>query len=346
MTKKTGRFLLLPLAAAILSGCVKEKLEECFSGLALRYHYALNPSDTNAFGSDINELVIHAFDSRGIFYEEFVFDDPADLTENHIIRLPLPDGKWSIVTWGSESGGAVSRSYDMGTLVNDERGPSYSQGIEKGVTNLEEARLWIKNHTEAEDGRRHVADKLSRLYHASIYDVEATTSIHPVDVIDVPMMQNTNTLRVVVKGLPQPLTRAASDDFTVTADMVNGHYRHNNLLCSDGLPLKYQNGEWEETGQELQHDLTVLRPFVDDTVSELKLSIPMLEEYGYPDGEIAVPIVPTIMQSPDYNEQRDLDRANLYIFEFEFEIGDDENTIGLKINGKPWKVVDVIVPEL
>lgn len=332
--------MLLTVVAELFAGCVKDKIGICYSGLKLRYHYTLNPQDTNAFGPDINELTIHVFDSRGMFYEEFVFDDPADLAEDHVIFLPLPDGKWDIVTWGSEGKGALTNSYDMGILSSDSSGPIYSQGIEKGQTNIEEARLWIKNHAEHEDGRRHVTDKLSRLYYAGIYSVTTTTGVNPVNIVDVPMMQNTNTLRIIINGLPQVTTRAASKDFTVTADMINGHYRHNNLLCSDGLPLKYENGEWVDGEDGLQYDLTVLRPFMDDNVSELKIRLPGFTIPGTGNGEIALPIIPTIMQSPDYNNQTDLDRSNLYIFEFNF---DSDLNFTVTVNG--WKIVNV-TPEI
>ena len=342
MKKKTYSLLLLALVAVLFSGCVKEKSEVCYSGITLRYHYALNPEDTNKFATEINELKIHAFDQNGVFYKEFVFDDPAQLTEEHFIHLPLPDGKWDIVTWGSEGKGSLSDSYDMGILSRSDSGPSYNTGIEEGLTNIEEARLWIKNLAKTtDDGRRHVTDQISKLYHASLYDVTTTTTTSPTRIINVPMMQNTNTLRVVITGLPQTMTRAANEDFGLTADMVNGHYRHNNLLCSDGFPLKYENGVWENEGEEgVQNDLTVLRPFIDDTTSELTITIPQLEPYGYKDGKIAVKIVPTITQSPDYRSQTDLDRANTYIFEFDFDIN---MNLTVTVNG--WKVRNII-PEI
>jgi hypothetical protein len=325
---------LLPALALLFSGCVKEGLVECYSGLLLRYYYTMNPEQVDAFGSDVNELTVHVFDSEGVFYEELVFDVPGD---NSLIHLPLPDGQWSVVTWGSESTGALTGSYDMGILANGSSGPVYTNGgIVKGQTNLEEARLWIKNTTASADGRQNVANPLRRLYHASLYDVVSTTSETPIGEIGVPLMQSTNTLRVVIRGLDESLTRAVGENSTVIADMENGHYRHNNELCTSSLPLRYRNGQWAQPQGDPQHDVTILRPFVSDTTSTLTVTIPELEEYGYEDGLISLPIIPTILENPDYNTQQDLDEANLYIFEYRF---DDEMDLSLTVNG--WEVVDV-----
>ena len=327
-------------ATALFIGCVKGTVDVCYSGLALRYHYTLNPQDANVFGTDVNELAIHVFDDRGLFYEEFVFDEPNELNEDHLIHLPLPDGKWDIITWASEDRGALSRSYAMGTVNILPDRHFFNHQIIKGVTTIEEARLWMKNQFEGEDGRQHVTDKLGRLYYASLYNIETTTSTNTLDIVDVPMMQNTNTLRVIITGLPQVTTRAAEESFTVSADMVNGRYCHDNSICENARPVKYRNGTWEEGEEGLQHDLTILRPFVDDTTSELKLAIPELEQYGYPNGEIALPIIPTMLEHPEYWTQTDLDRANLFIFEFDF---DAEMNFTVTVNG--WKVIHVI-PEI
>ncbi len=268
--------LLLPLLA-LTAGCIKEDPQACYSGLDLRFHYTLNPLDENMFGPEINELDIHVFDSEGVFYEEFIFDDPAHLVNEHPIHLPLPDGRWNIVAWGSTEKGSLESSYGMGTVDIAPSKYTYHYGIVKGETSLEESRLWVKNHEEGENGRRVVSDDLSRLYHASIYDIETVTSAKPATVVDVPMMQNTNTLRVIINGLPPLDTRAANDELAVSADMVNGRYRHNNLICQDALPLKYRNGNWEANDTGVQYDLTVLRPFVDDDDSELILSGPIFE---------------------------------------------------------------------
>ncbi|MDR2912821.1 MAG: FimB/Mfa2 family fimbrial subunit [Alistipes sp.] len=328
-------FCLLSALALLLSGCVKEHLPVCYSGLYLRYNYTLNPLDENVFGPDINELTVHVFDSRGVFFEEYVFDTPG---ENSLVYLPLPDGEWSIVTWGSEEKSALSRSYDMGTVATASGRPVYNSGITRGGTNLEEARLWIKNIGGAEsDGRSLVSDRMSRLYHASLYDIVTVTSTSEVEVIDVPMMQNTNTLRIVVNGLAPSATRATIDQYDVAADMANGHYRHDNRLCDEALQLRYQNGGWENGAEGLQYDLTVLRPFIDDDDSELTLTIPGLSSFGYESDRISIPIIESILDSPGYNTQRDLDRANLYIFEFVFDTTDV--SLNIFING--WEVVYV-----
>ncbi len=89
----------------------------------------------------------------------------------------------------------------------------------------------------------------------------------------------------------------------------------------------------------MQVDLTVKRLFVNDNTSEITIASPVLEG-KYPEGKITIPIIGSILESPEYFTQEDLDRYNLFIFDITF---DNELNISLTING--WEIVNVI-PEI
>ena len=324
--------LLLPLVL-LFTGCIKESMEGCYSGLQLHYGYTLNPHYEDRFHSDVNKLTILVFDGNDNFYESFVVDDPEMLGSDNSIYLPLPEGTWNIVTWGGDM-----TSYSMGLIDRYGEVRSYDYENGKGVTSLSEHRLWISSYEMMADGSKLVTEELSKLYYGNISNVK--TVMGSTTYGEVSMMQNTNTLRVILKGLPSSALKADPDQsFTVAADMVNERCRSDNQICEDARNVKYVRSEGMMADEnEMQFDLTVMRLFTHDDTSAITVSSPVLEEWGYPGGSLTIPIVPTVMENEKYSVQSDLDRENIFTFEIKF---DAEMNFTLTVNG--WKVINVII---
>jgi hypothetical protein len=333
---------MIALTAMLLfSACVKEKTEICYSGLLMHYHYDLNPDRTNRFGSDVDKLTILAFDENDLFYQAFEVAHPDQLTDDNLIWLDLPDGKWTIVSWGGDM-----NTYDMG-ILNEQRDVSvvdYFNGTRGSVT-LADHRVWLNNFVWIDSTNKLVTDDISHLFYGQV-TATATTSTRQVPHTEVQMMRNTNTLSIQIEGLPADTepgrTRAHQDNITVTADMVNGRCRADNEICLDALNIRYaQTHAISSTETTLDTDLKVMRIFVDDDDSVITLSGTFLEHHGYPDGRIDIPLVDTILESPEYNTQEDLDRENHYEFLLSFD-----SDMGLTITVNGWKVKEVTVPQL
>ncbi len=327
------------LFGVVAAGCVAEKPEVCYSGLSLHYRYDLNPTRANLFGAEVSALNILAFDEHGLFHEAFEVTDPALLGNNNLIHLPLPDGQWNILTWGGDMA-----SFGIGGMVRnlDDTRASYDEPLEKGVTNIENVRLWIDNHTPLEDGDKLVTDRLSDLYHGLIEGAVARTDVAPPAPHTVNMTRNTNTLRVILRGLPPASTTRADGDhveITATADMHNERCRHDNEICDQVRTSHHmQTGAQVAGADSVAIDITVMRLFTDDADSRLTLSGEILSELGIAAEKLSIPVVPTILKSEKYNEQADLDRENLYVFEFRL---DGTGRIDLYINN--WKVIDTVI---
>jgi hypothetical protein len=223
----------------------------------------------------------------------------------------------------------------------------YTNGDTRGQTTLADHRVSLNNYTLHDDGSKLVTDDLSDLFYGEV-TARAVTSTTPVRETQVDMMLNTNTLRVKLRGLPvddtpgKNKTRAHEDNITVRADMVNGRCRADNEICLDARNVRYeQRHAVMSTTTELNVDLKVMRLFTVDDSSTITISGSFLEHHGYPDGEIRIPVVPTIMQSDLYNVQEDLDRENYYEFVLDFD-----TDAGLEIWVNGWKVTNVYIPGL
>jgi hypothetical protein len=330
-------YLVLSLAAVVVSvGCVKNGGEVCYSGLFLHYHYDLNPEYESRFGSDVDRLTILVYDSADRFYGMWVVDDPRELTDDNLIHLDVPDGVWSVVTWGGDLG-----TFELGLIDATGEVSPHDYLRDGGTSTLAEHRLWIKDYTIASDGSKLVTGDLSRLYYGFASNLVTQTSSAWATYTEIHMIRNTNTLAVRLSGLP-PDTRAHEENIVVHADMVNGRCRADNEICNDARNIHYeQRHAISSDATSMGVDLNVMRIFTGDEVSAITVSGDFLVRHGYPGGRISIPIVPTIMEHPDFNTQEDLDRGNHYEFLLDF---DSDMRITVTING--WKVRNVIVDPL
>jgi hypothetical protein len=341
--KRKTLYLLMSLGVfalpAALGGCVSNRSEYCYSGLLLHYHYDLNPLRENLFGSDVNRLAILVYDENDRFYRMFTVDDPSRLGDDNLIHIDVPDGTWSVVTWGGDMS-----SFDMGVLQPSGDVRSYDYAASRGAS-LEDYRLWITDFEWLDDGSKLVTTNLSELYYGFVSGATSVTSTSRPSHIEVPMIHNNNMLSVRLTGLPEDFdgSRSHVDNITVTADMVNGRCRHDNFICDDAPNIHYaQTNAISSDATAMNVDLTVMRLFAHDDVSSITVSGSYIEHRGFADGKITIPIVPTIMQSPDFNVQEDLDRENHYEFAIDFNSTSPEVTIS--VNG--WSVTPVIVDGL
>lgn len=94
-------FKTILLSASLLclaSSCIREDLSECNPGVLLKYDYSLNPESTNLFGAEVGKVTVYVFDENGIYYDCFS-DAGKHLTNDWEMRLPLPPGNYTTVTW-------------------------------------------------------------------------------------------------------------------------------------------------------------------------------------------------------------------------------------------------------
>ncbi len=324
------------LFGALAVACVAQQPEVCYSGLALHYRYELNPTRANLFGAEVSALTILAFDERGLFHEAFEVTDPAQLGDDNLIHLPLPDGRWDILTWGGDMA-----SFGIGGMVRDSGNTSHDVPLEKGVTSIDNARLWIENHTPLDDGGKLVTDHLSNLYYGLAEGLVSRNALTPPVTRTVEMMRNTNTLRVVVRGLPPgSVTRADGEgQIVATADMTNERCRADNGICDQVRATRHVRTGTPVAGLDsLAIDLTVMRLLADDATSRLTLSGELLASLGIAAERLSIPIVPTILSSDAYDTQEHLDRENLYVFEFVLD-----GTGGIELYINKWRVVDTVI---
>lgn len=315
--------LILSLFSLITS-CTEENLDKCIPGVTVNYYYTYNKQDKNLFGKEVHELSILAFDENEKFRHIFHITDSASLHNNNSIYLPLPAGKWAILTWGG------NMDHYLFGEVSSKNNNELSDLI-AGETKLSDFILAL--HTSPSDSKADIENQsfISNLYYGNTTRV--TTYTNRLASASIPMMKNTNDINICIKGI-HSIETLNPDEFKSYIRMSNHRYDSENKNQSGDKKLMYLRNCLIENNTVTSR-LRVLRLEADDTHSYL-----CIESKHLPNGGIKIPLIKTILENPQYNSQSDLDKEDEYVFEF---LVNYDLSIDITIND--WIIKDVI-PEM
>ncbi len=309
--------LLSALLLCLVSGCIKEDLSECNPGVLLKYDYSLNPEYSNLFGDEVGKVTVYVFDENGFYYDRFS-EEGSHLTNDWQMRLPLPTGNYTTVTWGGALG-----SYRIGETNADET--VFQSELKKGVTHIDNFML-----TAEKDGQP--LAQLDDLYHGkadvrSVYQPETATTVD--------LIKNTKHLTVTVEDQTVGRARTATDDvpYEVYCTGTNGRYLADNSFGKKAETItNHPYNTYTNPGEAVSelHLLRLLigRPFrlvVNDKKGKKIFDKDLVE---------------SMMATGHFKTQEDFDRELNYNVVIRT---DKDVVISVTING--WAVVE-IEPEL
>lgn len=316
--KYTIKTILLSASLLCLaSGCIKEDLSECNPGVLLKYDYSLNPEHTNLFGQEVDKVTVFVFDENGLYYDRFS-EEGSHLTNDWQMRLPLPPGNYTAVTWGGALG-----TYRIGETNAGET--AFQSELAKGVTHIDNFML-----TAEKDGQP--LTQLDDLYHGradvvSVYQPETATTVG--------LMKDTKHLTVTVQDLTVGRGRAGAGDapYEVYCTGANARYLADNSFGRKAETVTYRPYNTYTTPGKAVSELDLLRlvigsPFrlvVNDKAGRKVFDRDLLE---------------AMMATGHFKTQEDFDRELDYHVVIKTDL---DLSITVTING--WEVVD-IVPDL
>lgn len=298
----------------LLQSCLKEDMPNCESDLLLRFRYTLNGQYENLFGAEVNRITVYIFDSNGKYVDSFS-EQGDKLTNDYLMRIPLPEGKYSAVVWGGDMA-----TYSVGEL--DSQTSAINQILRKGVTDIHDFRTELKNRS-GEGGYLFATDTPNDLYAGLATDV--TSAISNKNITDIELTKDTKKIKVKITGtstIPQPL------EVYITA--VNGRYGFDNTIDTDHGTFKYTPVNFSVQPDQLVVDLKMMRLMSGQS--------PMLVVRNSVTSEILynANMIDYILSTPQYASQEDIDREDEFVFEITF-IGNV--VIAVSVNG--WQINEV-----
>lgn len=224
--RKAGRLAGLSLAmmcGLLTSSCddaIYDDEGDCTAHYRVAFRYDHNIKWADAFPHEVEAVTLNLIDADGNVVWRHTEDGEPLMHEGYLMDVDVAPGRYSLLAW---AGDMDQHSFDYGgdLLAKSTvraNGPDCNAGRES---------LTMRLRRENISGETVSKEKLSRLYHGHIADVEfpANEGEHR---MTVPLKKNTNYIKVVLQqmaGLPMDM-----DDLEVTITDDNGMMEWDNSL--------------------------------------------------------------------------------------------------------------------
>lgn len=305
------------LSAIVLLGCfsscIKEDRSECNPGVLLKYDYSLNTEYANLFGAEVDKVTVYIFDENGL-YRGSHSEEGSRLTNDYQMLLPLPTGRYSVVTWAGDL-----KPYRLGE--SDKNGDVFHEQLKEGVMRIDDFMLM------AERANGEALGALTDLYHGR---ADVVSVYQPEEVHTVVLTKDTKRIRVTVEDATITKERAgvsAAAPYEIYCTGTNGRYRADNSIDSRAAEVRYVPRDIQLEPGVMYATLNSLRLTLD---RELRITVKDATGKSIFEKDL----VKFMKEVGNFKTQEDFDRED----EYEIVIRKDV-AISVIING--WVAVDV-----
>ena len=323
---------MLLLFGASLGSCNVLTEEEQDCAVYVRFKYDMNMEFADAFQNAVNSVTLYAFDKNGVL--AFQKTEEGDLLKQDGYRMRL-DGishsdkaEYDFITWAGEPD---NESFIIPLLT-------------VGKSTKDDLYCQLKR---AEGGI--VNDDLEALFHGQANDLNfgrAATS--KMDDVVVPLVKNTNNIRIVLQHLSGKPVDVENFNFTITDE--NGLMKYDNSLMKDEV-LTYQAWRTDDGKAGLGDQVENVEGVTEINVAIAELTVARLMTTERPiltitnaEGKkvLSIPLVDYALlvkgyYNRDMSDQEYLDRQDEYALTFFLDEADEWIASTIIINS--WKVV-------
>lgn len=319
--KRISIFVLLVLPL-LLQSCLKEHTSMCESWLLLRFRYTLNDQYADLFGTEVHKMTIYVFDAEGKYAGSFS-EQGSQLTNDYVMRIPLPEGNYSVVAYGG----------DFNTFLTGELSGQVYNELRKGLTDLSAFRTELKN-SEGEENYLYPVASPDDFYAGFV--ANAVAAIGNQEITDVELMKDTKNVIVrITDVLPAavPSAYAAAMPYEVYITALNGRYTADNNIDLNHGTLKYAPIASSAGENTMEARLKTMRLMLGQT-PRLVVRNSLTSEVIYNEN-----MIDQILLNPKYKTQQDIDREDEFVFEIGVQAQNNNVQITVSING--WKINSV-----
>ncbi len=210
--KGVAAFLLTAPMGCVLTGCDDFIWEEhdCVSSynmVGFRYDYNMKYAD--AFDHEVDRVTLLVFNKQSGLLVKRIEASADELDANNRLPLDVQPGAYDLLVWG----GDYSRSFDIAAG-------------KIGVSKLADFHAFM-HRTSSADGEI-VSENLAPLFHGLLsVDLPFAPPKTP-NIVDIPLMKDTNAVRVVLQQLSGDPVEVSDFNFTITD--ANGSLNYDNSL--------------------------------------------------------------------------------------------------------------------
>lgn len=213
------RLLMTAVCGVMITSCdniLDNGYGDCEVEYRVKFKYDYNMKYADAFPHEVRSVALYAFDESGRFVHRQTEQGDVLADKDYTMLVELPKGKYEFITW---AGLGSQESFRVPELT-------------AGTSTMEELTCCM-NRTETAGENR--VGYLNPLWHSKV-DASLPDATAGTHVIEVPLVKNTNTFRIILQQLSDAPIDADEFEFMITDG--NGFMAHDNSIRED-VPLVY-----------------------------------------------------------------------------------------------------------
>ncbi|MBD5190251.1 MAG: FimB/Mfa2 family fimbrial subunit [Bacteroidales bacterium] len=244
--------LLTAIALVSLTSCgmMTEDEPDCNPYYKVRFRFDMNMLYADAFSTQVKEVDLYVYDTDGKLVWQGHEDGAVLAEEGYLMDLPVAPGTYDLVAW------CRNRHENAADFrMDDHPSPGQKEGL----------RVTMDREYDGETA--HSTTDLHALFHGKIDNVELPDK-WGTHIVTVPLIKDTNSIRIMLVHLSGSEIKASDFDFKITDS--NGRLDHDNTIMEDEI-IEYRT--WAKGEGLAQTNL----PIVGGSVSNLpSLSSPFI----------------------------------------------------------------------
>ena len=321
---------VLGMTIVSCSDILDEEVVDCSVEYRVKFKYDHNMKKADAFSNEVRSVTLYAFYQEGNFVYQRTEQGDILGEDGYSMPLEVEAGDYRFITWAGLEG---EESFSVPVLT-------------PGVSTIDDLTCRMNRISTRSDGSAIVNEDLKPLWHGEVTQHSFTSRAAMVQELTIPLIKNTNNVRVVLQHLSGSPVEV--DKFTFTITDENGWMNHDNSLLEDEQ-LTYYAWRTDDGVAELNPNGSRAQTSIGVAIAELTVGRLVLENNPIltitnDKGEkvLSIPLIDyALLVKGHYNRNMDnqeyLDRQDE--FNMTFFLDDDDHWVDSYIIINSWKVV-------
>ena len=325
--------LLLTVLGSTMVSCsdiLEEEVVDCSVNYRVKFKYDHNMKFADAFANEVRSVTLYAFDQEGKFVYQRTEQGDILGEDGYTMPLEVEAGDYRFVTWAGLEG---EESFSVPVLT-------------QGVSTIDELTCRMNRVEKRADGSSVILEDLKPLWHGEVTEHTFTSRAAMNQELTIPLVKNTNNVRIVLQHLSGSPVNV--DKFTFTITDENGLMDYDNSLLEDEK-LTYYAWRTDDGIAELNADGSRAQTSIGVAIAELTVGHLVMENNPVLNitndkGEkvLSIPLIDyALLVKGHYNRNMDnqeyLDRQDEY--NMTFFLDENDHWVDSYIIINSWKVV-------